>query len=300
MAVMIDVSVVERDVMMRRGLASVLEEDPRIRVYTVGPDARTALADLFDFPSVVVIGPHRDGREEHRIQNVIGEVRAYVPKVPIVALCPRPFVFGTENGARPTSGHGNVTFLQADPHPGELIQTVIRVAVAVTPMEMERMRERFERWLDQQARMSMERLTARELDVVRLLGRRWGAKEIAETLGISHSTVRSHFRSIYAKLGVRNRHGAMARAARIADYLEGRTQPMLRRQDGMDGSVALAAEDAVGASVSPHAAEWTPHWPARRLRSRVREHTRRETSPRLEANSEEDGGEHPQERRRCP
>ena len=111
MAVMIDVSAAQRDVMMCRGLASVLEEDPRIRVYTVGWQDGPRLADLFDFPSVVVIGPHRDGREEHRIQNVIGEVRAYVPKVPIVGRCPRPFVFGTENGARPTSGHGNVTFL---------------------------------------------------------------------------------------------------------------------------------------------------------------------------------------------
>lgn len=300
MAVMIDVSVVERDVMVRRGLASVLEEDPRIRVYTVGSDARAALGDLFDFPSVVVIGPHRDAREEHRLQNVIGEVRAYVPKAPIVVLCPRPFVFGTGNGSRSPSVHGHVTFLQANPHPGELIQTVIRVAVSVTPTERQRMQDRFERWLDQEALLSVERLTPRELDVVRLLGRRWGAKEIAETLGISHSTVRSHFRSIYAKLGVRNRHGAMARAARITDYLEGRLEARAGRRGESNGSLAAAAEDVRDSAASPRAAEWTPHWPAHRLRSRLREYTRRETTPRLEANSEEDGGDVPQERRRCP
>ena len=110
--------------------------------------------------------------------------------------------------------------------------------------------------------MSMERLTAGNWTWCACWGRRWGAKEIAETLGISHSTVRSHFRSIYAKLGVRNRHGAMARAARIADYLEGRTQPRVRYQGEMEGSVAVAAEDAVGASVSPHAGNGRPIGPS--------------------------------------
>jgi DNA-binding NarL/FixJ family response regulator len=57
-------------------------------------------------------------------------------------------------------------------------------------------------------------LTVREKDVLRLLVDGLADKEIAATLGISHSTVSDHVAAIRAKLGVSSRAAATALAVR--------------------------------------------------------------------------------------
>jgi LuxR family maltose regulon positive regulatory protein len=52
-------------------------------------------------------------------------------------------------------------------------------------------------------------LSARELDVLRLLGSDLGGPDIARQLFVSLNTVRTHTRNIYAKLGVTNRRAAV-------------------------------------------------------------------------------------------
>jgi DNA-binding NarL/FixJ family response regulator len=46
-----------------------------------------------------------------------------------------------------------------------------------------------------------EALTPRELDIVRLVGKGLRNKEIADALGVSVTTVRSHLNKVYDKLG---------------------------------------------------------------------------------------------------
>jgi DNA-binding CsgD family transcriptional regulator len=58
-------------------------------------------------------------------------------------------------------------------------------------------------------------LTARELDVVRLLARGRSYAQIADELGISVHTVTSHIKSLYRKLGVRSAVAAVVRAAEL-------------------------------------------------------------------------------------
>ncbi|UCF60631.1 MAG: hypothetical protein JSV37_12830 [Anaerolineaceae bacterium] len=60
-----------------------------------------------------------------------------------------------------------------------------------------------------------EPLSPRELEVLHLLPTGLTAKELADELIISVNTVRSHLKSIYAKLGVHSRHEAVARAAEL-------------------------------------------------------------------------------------
>ena len=52
---------------------------------------------------------------------------------------------------------------------------------------------------------SGEALTPRELDIVRLVGRGLGNKEIACKLGVAVTTVRSHLSKVYDKLGSTSR-----------------------------------------------------------------------------------------------
>ena len=55
-------------------------------------------------------------------------------------------------------------------------------------------------------------LTARELEVVRLVASGLRNKEIAEQLSISEGTVKAHLRAIFEKLGVTSRSRLMVYA----------------------------------------------------------------------------------------
>ena len=61
----------------------------------------------------------------------------------------------------------------------------------------------------------IEPLSDRELEVLRLLGSELGGPDIARQLTVSVATVRSHTRSIYAKLGVNSRRAAVRRAGEL-------------------------------------------------------------------------------------
>jgi DNA-binding NarL/FixJ family response regulator len=62
------------------------------------------------------------------------------------------------------------------------------------------------------ARAIVDQLTARELDVLRLLASGLSNKSIAARLGISDQTVKFHVASICGKLGAANRTDAVHRA----------------------------------------------------------------------------------------
>jgi LuxR family maltose regulon positive regulatory protein len=61
----------------------------------------------------------------------------------------------------------------------------------------------------------VDELSARELDVLHLLRSDLSGPEIARELVVSINTVRSHTKSIYAKLGVNNRREAIRRASEL-------------------------------------------------------------------------------------
>ena len=62
----------------------------------------------------------------------------------------------------------------------------------------------------------VESLTAREVEVLRLIAEGAGSRDIATRLGISYATVRSHIRSVGAKLGVHSKGEAVVKAKRLA------------------------------------------------------------------------------------
>ena len=61
----------------------------------------------------------------------------------------------------------------------------------------------------------IESLSAREIDVLRLLGTDLDGPDIARRLVVSLNTVRTHTKNIYAKLGVNNRRAAVRRAKEL-------------------------------------------------------------------------------------
>jgi two-component system, NarL family, response regulator YdfI len=62
---------------------------------------------------------------------------------------------------------------------------------------------------------NLEELTAREIEVLRLMAEGFGNKEIASRLGISEHTVKFHISSILAKLGASSRTEAVTQGIRM-------------------------------------------------------------------------------------
>jgi RNA polymerase sigma factor (sigma-70 family) len=62
----------------------------------------------------------------------------------------------------------------------------------------------------------LERLTAREKEVLRLMAEGMPSREIASKLGISYTTVRTHIRSLGSKLGVHSKLEAIIKARELA------------------------------------------------------------------------------------
>ena len=58
----------------------------------------------------------------------------------------------------------------------------------------------------------MERLTEREVEVVRLMAGGYSNKEIAHALGTAEGTIKNQVSSILAKFGVRDRTRAVLKA----------------------------------------------------------------------------------------
>jgi two-component system, NarL family, response regulator DevR len=62
----------------------------------------------------------------------------------------------------------------------------------------------------------LERLTAREKEVLRLMADGIASRDIASKLGISYTTVRTHIRSLGSKLGVHSKLEAIVKARDLA------------------------------------------------------------------------------------
>jgi DNA-binding NarL/FixJ family response regulator len=57
----------------------------------------------------------------------------------------------------------------------------------------------------------VERLTPRQLEILKLLAQGFYYKEIGAALGISHCTVRAHLHSVYQRLEVKSRARAVVK-----------------------------------------------------------------------------------------
>jgi two-component system response regulator DevR len=67
-----------------------------------------------------------------------------------------------------------------------------------------------------EAETQLERLTAREKEVLRLMAEGISSRDIASKLGISYTTVRTHIRSLGSKLGVHSKLEAIIKARELA------------------------------------------------------------------------------------
>ena len=133
----------------------------------------------------------------------IGEIRRIEPAARIIVLT----TFDTDNDISRAIRAGAKGYLLKDAERDELLGCIRRVHAGETcipPALVAKLA----------AGMSTESLTARELEVLGMLAAGRSNKEIALRLSITETTVKSHLRSIFTKLGVLSRTEAVTVAGR--------------------------------------------------------------------------------------
>jgi DNA-binding NarL/FixJ family response regulator len=213
------VLIVDDDDLMRAGLRGVLSSDDAIEVVGDASDGRdVAYRTRLLNPDVVLMDvrmPDLDGISATR------ELLAEFPEVRVVILTTfeqDDYIFGAL--AAGASG-----FLLKRTAPEELVSAIHTIAAgdsllspSVTNRVIERMAQQPGPDASRDARLA--ELTSREREVLELVARGLSNGEIAATLVIEESTVKTHMKRLLAKLGARDRVQAV-----IFAYESGLTQP---------------------------------------------------------------------------
>ena len=191
---------------VRQGLEMYLELDPELKIVGQAVDGAEALRLARELkPDVVLMDllmPTMDGIAATKA------IRSELPDVEVIAL-----TSVLEDGAVfDAMRAGAVGYLLKDTDAKALCHAVKAAAagqVQLSPQVAERLMR------EVPAPESPEKLTRREMEVLRLLARGRSNREIAADLSIVEKTVKTHVSNILGKLGVSSRTQAALYAIRI-------------------------------------------------------------------------------------
>jgi len=197
----IRVLIADDHVTVREGLAAMIGRQPDMIVVGEAANGREAV-DLWlkHRPDVTLLDlrmPLLDGL------GAIDEIHRQDDSARIIVLT----TFDTDADLSNAIKAGAKGYLLKDAQREELLEAIRKVhagATCIPPSLVAKLA----------AGMSNESLTGRELDVLALLARGKSNKEIGTNLYISETTVKSHLRSIFTKLNVLSRTGAITTASR--------------------------------------------------------------------------------------
>jgi two-component system nitrate/nitrite response regulator NarL len=190
----------------REGLAAVLGRDERLRIVgaVAGHDEALEAARQLS-PDVAVLDP---GGEDGR--DTVRGLAAAEPAVPVVALA----ISETDADVVAWAEAGVAGYVSRDGSLDDLARAVISAAkgeLACTPRTAAALLRRVRAAGSGTHDEHVPALTARELEIGRLLERGLSNKEIARQLHIELPTVKNHVHRILEKFGVHRRAEAAAR-----------------------------------------------------------------------------------------
>jgi DNA-binding NarL/FixJ family response regulator len=211
---MIRVVLVEDQMLVRRGIKTLLELGGEIVVVADVGTADDGVAAIREQrPDVVLLDVRMPGKNGIEVLRELGASQELPPTILLTTFDDdEALIDGMKAGAR--------GFLLKDISL-ELLTAAIRGVAAgetaIRPAVTQHVLRGLDRMRTQPSEVheTPERLTKRELEVLRLLAGGYSNREIAEALGTVEGTVKNHASSILAKLGVRDRTRAVLKALEL-------------------------------------------------------------------------------------
>ncbi len=205
---MIDVLIVDDHMIIRRGLAQILSEGPRVGRVAEAADGPAAMrllrAERFDVVLLDIALGDRDGLD------VLKSIRAEFPGLGVIMLSVYP---ESQFAVRAISG-GAGAYLNKGCSPEELLAAIAKVATggvyitsAIAELLARNVREDYNR-------APHEALSNREFQVLQLLAQGRSVTEIAVQLSLSVNTISTYRSRVFEKLGVRTMVELVTYAAR--------------------------------------------------------------------------------------
>jgi DNA-binding NarL/FixJ family response regulator len=196
----INISIVEDQSDMRESLVEWLGHAPGIRCVGSHASASEALRGIpVENPDVVLMDINMPGMNGI---ECVTRLKQRMPKTHILMLTTydeSDLIFDSLRAG------ANGYMLKNTPRE-ELVRAVEQVYAGGSPMSLKIARKVINFFhQNKKASAELEQLTPREQEILRLLAKGHLYKEIADHLGISMSTVRSHITAVYEKLHVHSR-----------------------------------------------------------------------------------------------
>lgn len=196
------VLLVDDEVLVRTGLRAILESEPDLEVVGEANDESSAVAAARALaPDVVLMDIHMRGSNG---LEAAARILRDQPGLRVVMLT----TFDLDDYVEEALRIGVSGFLLKDA-PREQLTTAVRIAAAgdamLDPGVTRRVIAHFATKVSATRTHEIERLTAREIDVMRLVARGLSNGEISAELFISETTVKTHISNILMKLHLRDR-----------------------------------------------------------------------------------------------
>ncbi|MCU0490435.1 MAG: response regulator transcription factor [Chloroflexaceae bacterium] len=200
-SVPIRILVVDDHPVVRHGLVSMLRYEPGIELVGEAADGMEAARLILEqLPDVVLLDLRLPGLSG---VDIMRQVRPQAPQVRFLVLT----TYDTDEYIGSALTAGAQGYLLKDTPPEDLVRAVrglMQGRAALEPGVAARLLERVARPDD------MDELSARELEVLRLLVAGASNKAIAAQLHLSENTIKTHLSRIFEKLRVQSRAEAVA------------------------------------------------------------------------------------------
>jgi DNA-binding NarL/FixJ family response regulator len=196
----IAIAIVEDQRDMRESLVEWLGHAPGLRCVGAYANAEEALREIpLQKPDVVLMDINLGGLSGI---ECVARLKARLPQMQILMLTTYDDGDLIFNSLRA----GANGYLLKNMRQEELVEAVRQVQAGGAPMSLSIARKVIDYFHRAETPSSaVHHLTARERDILRLLAQGYLYKEIADRLGISMSTVRTHISAVYEKLHVHSR-----------------------------------------------------------------------------------------------